>query len=172
MATKHRVQVPIELLHERYSLDAETGFITSKKATGHCGRWKAGRRVGSKQAKHYRSISINGVHVQEHRVVFAMHYGYWPEDQVDHINGDPLDNRPCNLRAATHAQNVHNSVGRLRPHSSKYKGVAWHKAGQAWIAQIQGRYLGLHDHPGVAALIYAVAASRQYGEFANFGRVE
>jgi hypothetical protein len=95
--------------------------------------------------------------------------------EVDHINGDGLDNRKSNLRLATRAQNGCN----LRPQqgkSSRFKGVAWHVCGK-WRAHISPNRtqiaLGLFDDEIDAALAYDMAALAQFGEFArpNFLKV-
>lgn len=50
---------------------------------------------------------------------------------VDHINGNALDNRRCNLREVTQRQNQQN---RIKATSSKYPGVTWHKRDKIWTA--------------------------------------
>lgn len=79
---------------------------------------------------------------------------------VDHINGNPLDNRRANLRVATASENAQN---RTRPHArntSGHRGVVWDRAHGAWRAgaQLNGRqyFLGLFDD---AALAGAAAAA-------------
>lgn len=88
--------------------------------------------------------------------------------QVDHKDGDGLNNRRGNLRVCTHAQNTQNArpqVGR----TSKYKGVHRHVDGR-WRAQINAntrRYLlGYYDSELDAAIAYDHAARRHFGEFA------
>lgn len=91
-------------------------------------------------------------------------------EYVDHINGDGLDNRRCNLRPATAATNARN-VGLRSHNTSGYKGVTWHKAGRKWMAQLRvdGRqvYLGLFTDPAEAASAYDAAALEHFGEFAR-----
>lgn len=69
-----------------------------------------------------------------HKVVFKMVHGYEP-DQVDHINGIKADNRPENLRAATHTQNMRNAKLR-RDNKSGVVGVRWCSKKNGWVATI------------------------------------
>lgn len=57
--------------------------------------------------KGYWVGTFSGRHMKAHRVVFFLKTGEWPE-QVDHLNGNRLDNRGVNLRAATNSTNQHN----------------------------------------------------------------
>lgn len=89
--------------------------------------------------------------------------------QIDHIDGNGLNNQKYNLRLATNKQNSYN-----RPSykgSSKYKGVCWHKPSQKWLVQIQAdgklHYLGTYYSEEVAGRVYDEAAKEYHGEFAR-----
>jgi HNH endonuclease/AP2 domain len=104
--------------------------------------------------------------------IVAMHIAILsPSDglEVDHINGNGLDNRRVNLREATHAQNLWNR-GRTCNNTSGFKGVRWDKARGAWRATItaEGRemFLGRFDDILDAARAYDEAATLHHGEFA------
>jgi HNH endonuclease len=99
-------------------------------------------------------------------------------EEIDHANGDGLDNRRANLRPATHGQNQQNSrkartYGGLPP-TSRYKGVSRFSA--RWKAEIRSPlgyfYLGLFDKEEDAARAYDAKAEQIYGAFArlNFTR--
>jgi hypothetical protein len=62
------------------------------------------------------SVMFFGQEIGVHRIAWALHYNNYPTLQIDHINGDPVDNRICNLRLATQSQNSQNS--KLRKDSS------------------------------------------------------
>lgn len=89
---------------------------------------------------------------------------------VDHINGDPLDNRRNNLRLATRLQSVMNR-GKLKCGKAPFKGIT--KRGKRWEASIKihgkSHYLGVFDCPGCGHNAYVQAARELFGEFANPG---
>jgi HNH endonuclease len=91
--------------------------------------------------------------------------------EIDHINGDCLDNRRENLRKATRSQNMANQPKIGGTWSSHYKGVTWFKQRQKWRAQIkiEGRnhHLGLFINEDDAAKAYDEAAFQAFGEFAH-----
>ena len=105
-----------------------------------------------------------------HRVVLNAPAGL----EVDHVNGNGLDNRRANLRVATTAQNQHNR--QKRRGKCRYKGVIWDATRGRWRPRIvvSGRhmYLGIFADPIDAALAYDLAAIANFGEFAcpNFLR--
>lgn len=92
----------------------------------------------------------------------------WP--LVDHVNGNGLDNRRANLRAATPGQNQAN-MRRPRTNTSGFKGVSWFARTGKWRAYIgfENRqiHLGYFATPEEAARTYDAKAVELYGEFAR-----
>lgn len=88
------------------------------------------------------------------------------EFKVDHINGNTLDNRKCNLRICTQAQNTRNRI-KPKVNTSGYKGVSKQTKGKKWIARVANIYLGLFDNPEDAAIAYDKKAKELFGEFAH-----
>jgi hypothetical protein len=88
---------------------------------------------------------------------------------VDHINGDPLDNRRSNLRRASTSENNANSAD--RPRMSGYRGVYWHEPSGKWVSQISRLgnlvHLGLYESVEEAARAYDQAARELHGAFAR-----
>lgn len=87
--------------------------------------------------------------------------------EIDHRNGNGLDNRKQNLRMATAGQNRVNS-GPTKRNTSGFKGVTRH--GKKWHAQIRcgdtNHRLGSHPTPEAAARVYDAKARELFGEFA------
>ena len=97
---------------------------------------------------------------------------------IDHINGDGLDNRRSNLRICSHMQNMRNMKSH-KDGSSKYKGVCWHQAAKKWVVSIyvdvngKGKniHLGLYKKEIDAAIAYNLAAVQYYGKFAKLNEI-
>ncbi|MHC2481555.1 HNH endonuclease signature motif containing protein [Rhizobium leguminosarum] len=80
-----------------------------------------------------------------HRVGWLLHTGFWPEHQIDHINGVRTDNRIANLRDVTHAENNKNNCLRSDNYSG-HPGVGWCNKRKMWRARIME--LGRETHIG------------------------
>lgn len=129
----------------------------------------AGREAfTSADPRGYFHGKILGTLYQAHRVIWKLVHGVDP-DTIDHINGNPSDNRLSNLRACTVAENSRNYA---KPKgSSQYRGVCWVKRDQAWAARISdgasGKIsLGNFQDEETAARAYDKAARDLHGEFA------
>ena len=113
-----------------------------------------------------------------HRLIMSRLLGrkLFKHEQIDHINADGLDNRRCNLRIATTAQNHANRRKRSTKTTSQYKGVCWNKEKEKWMSYIgsskknsivKRTYLGLYYSEEEAARAYDKKALEVYGEYAN-----
>ena len=83
----------------------------------------------------YPRGNIFGRGFKAHRVAWAIHYGEWPSECIDHINGLRTDNRIANLRVATKAENARNAF-RYRSNTSGHSGVSWDAGKGRWVAYI------------------------------------
>ena len=92
------------------------------------------------------------------------------EREIDHKDGNGLNNQRTNLRAATRSQNNANQW-LSRRNRSGYKGVYWSRAARKWAAQLGRKYLGLFESPADAAIAYNRAARVRFGEFAHLNSV-
>ncbi len=125
---------------------------------------------GSISPKGALVIRIDWVLYYAHRLAWLYMTGDWPSDQVDHKDGNPLNNRWDNLRLAT--QSLNNANAKLRRDStSGLKGVTFHKGAQKWCAQIQWHgkriYLGLFKSKEAAHIAYMEKATSLFGEYAR-----
>ena len=89
---------------------------------------------------------------------------------VDHINGDTLDNRRCNLRLVTNQQNCWNTK-KHKDNKSGFKGVVHSSSSNKYWAHItvdgKQKYLGIFTEPISAALVYDTYAKLYFGEYAK-----
>jgi hypothetical protein len=155
-------------VRELFHYDAETGVFTRKIRTSNS--TKVGDVAGGNNGNGYVSIWVDGRRVLAHRLAWFYVHGEWPTTDVDHINGNPQDNRIANLRLATRSQNLAN----MKPHrdgQSGFNGVSWYKPTEKWTSQIwvngKNRRLGYFSTAEEAAKAYADAAQAARGEFAR-----
>ena len=125
----------------------------------------AGKPAGHAHGGYWR-VRLKGFGVLlAHRVIWKMIHGIEPKE-IDHKDGDSLNNRIANLREATRAQNTRN---RGRKRRAGYRGVR--RSRDRWRAQIRvdGRLinLGSFDDPEAAYAAYVEAARKHFGEFAR-----
>jgi hypothetical protein len=110
---------------------------------------------------------VDGCQTRTYRLAWLIMTGEWPKHTIDHINGDPSDDRWCNLREATPAQ----QNGNMRPRGKTLtgvRGVTIHRTGR-YMVRIKKRFVGMYDNLEDAARAYADVAAREYGEFVRRG---
>lgn len=96
------------------------------------------------------------------------------EQEIDHIDGNKLNNQKSNLRVVTRSQNNYNQRPQINA-SSKFKGVTWHKKAQKWMATIHTKdnkiYLGVFTEEAEAAKAYNKIAKELFGEYARLNEI-
>lgn len=160
--------VPIQLVFDSLHLDHSTGQIFWKVSNGN--KVLLGSKAGTKTKRGYCRVVVNGVRMASHRVVWALHHGDWPPSdmEIDHINGDRSDNRPCNLRLCSPSQNRANSLSSRN--TSGLRGVSWCKRTMKWDARTMKNkkniHLGYFDSKEDAHIAYCAAVEQAHGEYA------
>ena len=127
----------------------------------------AGQHAGYLGSSGYWQIKVMGRLVLAHRLAWLYARGEWPSEQLDHIDGNPLNNSISNLRECTSAQNHQNRKARSGSTSS-HVGVCWEEGRARWRADIKisgvPKYLGRLKDESSAIAAY-VAAKRELHSF-------
>jgi len=155
-------------IFDYFDYDPETGVVRWKIDNGPKNR--KGRAVGHKNKRGYTEARFRGKNYGCHRIAWAIGHNTLDVPPIlDHINGNPSDNRLCNLRAATSQQNVFNTKSRR----NGLKGASFRKRSNKWISQIKfnekNKHLGYFDTEIEAHEAYCRAARELHGEFFNPG---
>lgn len=150
------MELTAETARALFEYNPETGHLTYRVTKGR--RVVQGRRAGCQIRKGYRGVRVEGNMYQEHRLIWLVHFGHWPTDQLDHINGRRSDNRLCNLRECTSAENNQN---RKASCTNELGLLGVRKSGKRFFAKIKHNYrdyyLGTFDTPEEAHAAYAGA---------------
>lgn len=131
----------------------------------------AGKPAGTTRADGYVVTTVSGRPKLVHRIAFYLAHGFCPA-KIDHIDGDPSNNRIENLREANDSQNCWNMALGTK-NTSGVKGVTWHIRDKRWQAQVKvndkmthlGQFRELEDAKA-AVINYRKI---HHGEFANDG---
>lgn len=155
-----------ERVRQLLDYNPETGVFTwmvDRRGTA-----RAGGIAGSPTTGRYTVIGIDGVLFRAHRLAWLLSYGYMPDQFIDHINGEPSDNRISNLREATPGQNQQNMKSAKSNSRSGVLGVGWHPTDEKWRARIRvdGKliFIGNFDTKEAAEAAY-VAKKREIHPF-------
>ncbi len=159
MITQARLK---ELLH----YNPDTGVFTRKKN----GR-TAGGIARNGAGKPYWSMSVDGKTHKAHRLAWLFSFGHLPKNDIDHEDGNGLNNKISNLRDVSHHINCKNR--RLQSNnSSGYNGVCWVKKESTWrICWTEG---GVRKYRFIKSLLDAVALkirkNKEQGFHENHGQ--
>ncbi len=110
----------------------------------------------------YCYVRVNGRIHMAHRIAWHIHNGCFPNGEIDHIDGDGLNNRIDNLRDVTKSVNNRNQRMRI-DNTSGFNGVCWHKRDEKWYAKIntngKRKHIGGFNDLEEAAKVYRKAAA-------------
>jgi len=128
-------------------------------------KWYKPRLYHPRSKTMYVTGYKDGKKVLMHRLV--MHS---PKGNIDHINGNGLDNRKINLRVVTRSQNGANN-DKYKNNTSGYKGVSWHKKRKVWQASLSHNghtvFIGRFNNPIEAAVAYDKKSVELFGDYSK-----
>jgi hypothetical protein len=184
-----RDQITPKVLRDLLSYAPETGVLTwsarrpevfdggSKSPEHLCAIWNAkyaGTLADTQDGQGYVRLSIFEIKIRAHRAAWAIYYGDWPSNFIDHINGVRSDNRINNLRDVPRALNQRN-MKLAKNNTSGTVGVTWNKALEKWEAKIQvngkTKYFGVFSNKD-DAIAARLSASVSNNFHINHGRVQ
>ena len=156
-----------DYLRATLNYNPSTGIFTWARSSKSA---QEGHPVGTDDGKRALRVKLKGKPRFLHRLAFIW-MGERLPPLVDHKNGDPSDNRWCNLRAATPSQNQWNR-GIQKNNSSGFKGVSFAREVGKWRADIyfknKRKTIGFFRCPTAAGVAYAKKAQELHGDFAKF----
>lgn len=134
---------------------------------------KVGDVIGYTIRNDYIQVKIDRIAYYLHRLIYLYHNGYLPR-YLDHVDGDPHNNRIENLRPATRIENGRNRK-KNKNCLSNYKGVTFNPQGKNWRSRItidgKLKHLGYFKDEKDAAVAYNKAAIEYFGEFINLNEI-
>ncbi|ACE75796.1 P56 [Xanthomonas phage phiL7] len=146
-----------ELLQETLDYIPETGELTWRVNKGP--RARVGMRAGSVNGRGYCQVLLYGKHYLVHRLAWLYVHGRWPADKVDHIDGNPSNNKLSNLRECTQLENQQNRAPQKQKRSGLPHGVTMShgKYGAKITTDGKPKWLGTFETQELAHAAYLAA---------------
>lgn len=147
-------------------------FTSDKAWAVRNGRYAGRMALTASTAKGYKIGRVDGEHIYAHRAIWALCHGEWPSGEIDHINGNPADNRLENLRVVSTVINARNK--RMPDNNTSGRvGVYWNREISKWVASItlnkKTKALGCFADFDEACAVRE-AEERKHGFHENHGR--
>jgi len=140
----------LELMKERFEV-SDAGLVVKTK---YCNSPEVGEPAGSIQSHGYVSMRVLGRPTRAHHIVWYLTHGQWPEQPLDHRDGNRLNNAPENLRKVSQRQNQKayaKTYGTV-----DYRGIYFGKDRGRYVARssVDGKkiYIGCYDTAEEAAI--------------------
>ena len=167
---------PVDYLWECFNVDFLTGKLTWKQrpryhfetdmAFATINSRQSGKAINRVDANGYHIVGLRGFgksrkNLYQHRVLFAMYHGVWPDEAIDHHDGNTSNNSISNLRPVS--QSVNSKNQRLRnTNKSGLHGVRWYDRYSAWHSE--GTYNKRKFHLGYHKDFFEAICARKSWE--------
>lgn len=162
-ASEARERPSVDEVRALFNYDPETGALTWR--VSRTSATKPGLRAGWGDRPRV-SIGRRARYMVTH-IIWVIVYGCWPSKVIDHIDGNPLNNRLANLREATLSQNSMNQRPPRNLHGMR--GVQWSHGKYAAKIKVRRKviWLGTFETAEEAGAAFQAAAKKYHGEFAH-----
>ena len=159
-------------LHALFYYNRETGNFIWKVSRGKRSQLKVGTIAGYTNKNGYKFIRLNKKLYRSHRLAWLYTYGEFPENEIDHIDGNPSNNAISNLRLCNSSQNKFNTKKR-KDNTSGIKGVHWYKKYGKWQVNLNfnktRKSLGYFSDLFEACCVITSTRNKLHKEFSNHG---
>lgn len=161
-------EITQERLKELLSYDPITGIFKRLKQINY--KINPDKIVGSINDG-YLIVKLDNKFYRLHRLAWLYAHGRFPENDIDHIDGDKQNNKLENLREANNSENGRNKP-KFKKNKSGHKGVCWIEKSQKWRASIalgnkKTKHIGLYENLEDAVEAFTLKAIELHGEFAH-----
>lgn len=156
---KPPTQEHVDLMKERFEVSGKGLTVKTKYHMSP----EVGEEAGHRSGTGYSYVRVKSRDFRIHHIVWFLTHGSWPEKQIDHIDGDRVNNCPNNLRLVSTAENLRGNNKPRQGTTSKYRGVHQIKANGKYMARAKGSRLGTYNTEEEAAIARSLYVYEELG---------
>lgn len=138
----NKVYVSSDRIRELFNYSPENGLLTRRIRTAKC--TQLGEVAGTYDKKGYQHLNVDNIRYLAHRLIWLHVHGVWPANCIDHIDGNPSNNRLSNLREATKTENNQNTKKARKDNQSGLLGVVVRPKENKFAAKINANGKRIH----------------------------